>query len=250
MFKSLFKSLGFGNVKIDARLHNPSVVQGGVLSGDVHVMGSDSHTTIDELWIKVMTQFKREGDDYDTTHNIALAQYKLLDRFPVPPHQQQAVPFQIQLPFETPVTTMGYQRVYLQTAAETSALFDPNDNDPIQVAPHPHSARVLQAIQNIGFQLFKVDCEYNTRFGGQYPFVQEFEFKPTGEFRGRLDEVEAYLKPHPHGIDVTFQIDKRGGWSEFFGTDESYARLQLTLNDLQDHNLENNLRNYIYQRMH
>lgn len=249
MFKKLFKSLGFGNVKVDARLRNPSVVQGGTLEGDVYIMGSDSPTTIDQLYLKVITQFKRESGDSEYTENITLSQFKLFDRMPVQAHEQRSVPFQIPIPFETPVTTMGYQRVYLQTAAETSAIFDPSDNDPIQVQPHPHSQRVLQAIQNIGFSLFKVDCEYNPRFGGQYPFVQEFEFKPSGEFRGRLDELEAYLRPHHHGIDVTFQIDKRGGWAELFGTDESYAKLQLTQNDLHDYNLENNLRNYIWQRM-
>jgi sporulation-control protein len=144
---------------------------------------------------------------------------------------------------------MGYQKVYLQTTLETSAIFDPSDTDAIQVQPHPHVQRMLQALQNIGFNLFKVDCEYNRRFGGQYPFVQEFEFKAGGEFRGRLDELEAYFRPHPQGINVTFQIDKRGGWSEFFGTDESYAQLQLSANELQSGNLENSLRNYIYQRI-
>lgn len=250
MFKSLFKSLGFGNVKIDARLRTPSVPQGGTLQGDVYIMGSDSHSTIDQLWVKVITNFKREGsDDYEYNQNITLAQYKLFDRLPVAAKEQKSVPFSIQLPFETPVTTIGYQRVYLSTVADTSAIFDPGDTDAIQITPHPHSDRVLRAVQNIGFTLYKVDCEYNTRFGGQYPFVQEFEFKPTGEFRGRLDELEAYLKPHPNGCDVTFQIDRRGGWAEFFGTDESYARLQLTLHDLNDPGLENNLRNYIWQQM-
>ncbi|MDQ4121780.1 MAG: sporulation protein [Acidobacteriota bacterium] len=248
MFGNIFKKLGFGNVKVDARLHNPSVVQGGILSGDVFIMGSDSTTQIDELYLKVLTQFKKEGDDYDSTHNCVLAQHKLFDRFQVNAGEQKSIPFQIQVPFETPVTTMGYQKVFLQTTLETSAIFDPNDTDYIQVQPHPHVQRMIQAIQNLGFSLHKVDCEYNRRFGGQYPFVQEFEFKPHGEFRGRMNELEAYLKPHPHGVNVTFQLDKRG-WSEFFGMNESYAQLQLSVQDLQGYNLENNLRNYLYQRL-
>jgi sporulation-control protein len=108
----------------------------------------------------------------------------------------------------------------------------------------------LNAVQGIGFSLFKVDCEYTHKFGGRFPFVQEFEFRPTGEFRGRLDELEAYLRPSGQGIEVIFQIDKRAGaFSEFFGTDESHASVQLSEADLQNPNLGMNLRNLIAQRM-
>ena len=248
MLGKLFKKLGFGNAKVDARLHNSTVVQGGTLNGEVQITGSDDATTIDELFIKVVTQFKKEGDDYDSTHDCVLAQHKLFDQFQIGAREQKSIPFQIQVPFETPVTTMGNQKVFLQTTLETSAIFDPSDTDYIQVQPHQHVQRIMQAIQNLGFSLYKVDCEYNTRFGGQYPFVQEFEFKPQGEFRSRMNELEAYFKPHPGGINVTFQFDKRG-WSEFFGVNESYAQLQLGVQDLQSQNLEGNLRDYLYQRL-
>ncbi|HYP50820.1 MAG TPA: sporulation protein [Pyrinomonadaceae bacterium] len=248
MFGNIFKTLGFGNAKVDARLHNATVVQGGALSGDVYITGSDSATTIDELYLKVVTQFKKENDDHESTHDCVLAQHKLFDRFQVNANDQKSIPFQIPIPFETPVTTLGYQKVFLQTTLETSAIFDPSDTDYIQVQPHPHLQRMVGAIQNLGFSLHKVDCEYNRKFGGQYPFVQEFEFKPHGEFRGRMNELEAYFKPHPHGINVTFQLDKRG-WSQVFGMNESYAQLQLNVQDLQGNSLERNLRNYLYQRL-
>lgn len=248
MIGNIFKKLGFGNAKVDARLHNAAVVQGGVLTGDVLITGSDAATTIDELVLQVVTQFKKEGDDYETTHDCVLARHKLFDRFQIAANEQKTIPFQIPIPFETPVTTHGYQKVFLQTKLETTAIFDPKDTDHIQVQPHPHVERMIGAIQNLGFSLYKVDCEYNRRFGGQYPFVQEFEFKPHGEFRGRMNELEAYFKPHSSGISVTFQFDKRG-WSQLFGMNESYAQLQLSVQDLQTNQLENNLRNYLYQRL-
>lgn len=250
MFKSIFKKLGFGNAKVDARLRGGAVMQGGVLKGDVFITGADEAVTIDELYLRVMTEYTRESDDYQTTESCALAEHKLFDRFTIQPREEKSVTFAVQMPFETPVTMMGWDRVYLQTTLETSAIFDPNDTDPIQVAPHPHTERVLNAVQSIGFSLFKVDCEYTHKFGGRFPFVQEFEFKPTGEFRGRLDELEAYLRPKEQGIEVIFQIDKRGGaFSEFFGTDESYASTNLSAAELQNPNLGMNLRNLIAQRM-
>jgi sporulation-control protein len=250
MFKSLFKKIGFGNAKVDARLRGGAVRQGGVLEGDVFISGADDATTIDELYLRVVAEYTRENDDYQKTESSVLAEHKLFDRFTIQPREEKSIPFAIQLPFETPVTMMGWNRVYLQTTLETSAIFDPNDTDQIQVAPHPHTESVLNAIQSIGFSLFKVDCEYTHKFGGRFPFVQEFEFRPTGEFRGRLDELEAYLRPNPQGIEVIFQIDKRGGaFSEFFGTDESHASVQLSAADLQNPNLAINLRNLIAQRI-
>jgi sporulation-control protein len=251
MFKSLFKKLGFGNAKVDARLRGGAVPQGGILEGDVFITGADEATTIDELYLRVMTEYTKEGDDYESRHSCVLAQHKLFDRFVIQAKEQKSIPFAIQIPFETPVTTVGgYNRVYLQTTLETSAIFDPKDTDPIQVAPHQYTQQVLNAIQNLGFSLYKIDCEYTHRFGGQYPFVQEFEFKPSGEFYGRLDELEAYLRPNPNGIQVIFQIDKRGGmFSEYFGTDEAHGSINLSVADLQNPQLPQVLRNLIVSRM-
>lgn len=249
MFKSLFKKLGFGNISVDARLRG-AVVQGGVLQGDVFITGADDATTIDELYLRVVTEYARESDDHQVYDNYTLVQHKLFDRLTIQAKEQRSIPFAIQIPFETPVTTFGWNRVYLQTAAETSAIFDPSDNDPIQVTPHTFTQAVLNAVQNIGFSLFKVDCEYNKRGNRHFPFTQEFEFKPTGEFRGRLDELEVYIYPNQNGVEVIFQIDKRSGaFGEWFGTDESYASVNLSAADLQNPSLGMNLRNFIAQRI-
>ena len=249
MFKSLFKKLGFGNISVDARLRG-AVRQGGVLEGDVFITGADDAATIDELYLRVACDYTREGDEHSTNESSILVQHKLFDRLVIQPKEQKSVPFAIQMPFETPVTTLGGSRVYLQTAAETSAIFDPSDTDQIEVHPHPYTDQVLSAVQNIGFSLYKVDCEYAPRFGGRFPFVQEFEFKPTGEFRGRLDELEAYVRPNQNGVEIVFQIDRRGGmFSEFFGTDESHGFVNLSAAELQSPNLSATLRNLIYQRI-
>ena len=250
MFKSLFKKMGFGNVEVDARLHDGAVRQGGNLTGDVFIKGASDAATIDEIYLRVMTEYTRESDDYERRESCELAKYKLSDRMTIAANEQKSVPFSIPLPFETPVTTMGFNRVYLETKLETSAIFDPKDTDPIEVAPHHFTEKVLSAIESIGISLFKVDCEYTHKFGGQYPFVQEFEFHAGGEFRGRLDELEAYLRPNQNGIEVIFQIDKRGGaFSEYFGTDENHASVNLSAADLQNPNLPGILRDLIVRNM-
>lgn len=113
---------------------------------------------------------------------------------------------------------------------------DPSDWDEISVKPHPLMEKVLQAVQNLGFHLHEVDCEYNPRLGHPYPFVQEFEFRPNGKYYGRLDELEVTLRFDGYQLEVLLQIDRkvRGLQSfieESFGLDERYAHLQIPASD-------------------
>jgi sporulation-control protein len=249
MFKSLFKKLGFGNVKVDARLRG-AVEQGGVLEGDVFIVGADEPMTIDELYLKVVTDYTRESDDYTKTETVVLVEHKLFDNVTIQAKEEKSFPFSLQLPYETPVTIMNFNKVYLQTTAETSAMLDPSDSDKIEVKPHPYTDKVLKAVESLGFSLFKVDCEQRYKTGGRFPFTQEFEFKATGEFRGRLDELEVYVYPNASGIEVVMQIDKRGGaFTEFLGTDESETTLKLSAADVESPNLANIFLNAIKQRI-
>ncbi len=66
------------------------------------------------------------------------------------------------------------------------------------------------------------------------PFGQDFEFVVRrGEFRGKLDELEAIMFPEERSLDLVLQIDRavRGlgrFLSEAMGTDESYVRITVT----------------------
>lgn len=74
--------------------------------------------------------------------------------------------------------------------------------------------------------------------GNGLPFYQEFEFKPfNGEFRGRLDELEAAFSLTETGAVVTLQVDRavRGLGSllsESMGMDESYTSFAYTQADM------------------
>jgi sporulation-control protein len=115
--------------------------------------------------------------------------------------------------------------------------------------------RVLQAVERLGFHLHKVDCEYAHHFGGHYPFVQEFEFKPTGNYRNYLDELEIIFRLNPDELEVLLELDKRargfGGWlDEAFDLDERYARFYLTQSDLDEINVEAMIDDIIHSHIH
>ncbi|UFJ41583.1 sporulation protein [Brevibacillus humidisoli] len=256
MFKKLLASVGIGSAKVDARLHNDSLMPGETISGEVHIVGGDVSQEIDDIYMYVITHYERERDDRKVKEECILVKHRLAERFMLKPEETKIIPFSFPLPYETPLT-IGRQPVYLRTGLDIKNAIDPGDSDYIEVRPLPVMSKVLDAVKEIGFQLYKVDCEYNRYLGRTYPFVQEFEFRPTGKYRSRLDELEVIFFPRGDELELLMQIDKRarglmGALEEAFNMDERYVRLRLTAADAQrstselaqaiDQTIQNNLR--------
>ncbi len=233
MFKKLLSRVGIGAATVDTRLSTESLVPGEMLNGDVHITGGESDQDIDDIYLYVETEYKREYEDTTTTETCELVKYCLSERFNLHPQETKVIPFSFPLPYETPLT-LGHQPVYVRTGLDISMAIDPKDTDYIEVRSHPLMQLVLEACQNIGFQLRKVDCEYNPYFGGNVPFVQEFEFRPIGQYQGQLDELEVVFSLQSDDLlDVFLEIDKRargfGGFlQEAFDLDERYALVQVS----------------------
>lgn len=237
VFKKLLASVGIGSAKVDARLHNDSLMPGETLSGEVHIVGGDVSQEIDDIYMFVVTHYEREYDDKKGKEECVLVKHRLAERFLLKPEETKIIPFAFPLPYETPLT-IGRQPVYLRTGLDIKNAIDPGDSDYIEVRPHPWMSKVLDAVKQIGFQLYKVDCEYNRYLGRTYPFVQEFEFRPTGKYRSRLDELEVIFFLRRDELEVLMQVDKRarglmGALEEAFNMDERYVRFRLTAADAQ-----------------
>jgi sporulation-control protein len=235
MFKKLLASVGIGSAKVDARLHNDSLIPGETVSGEVHIHGGDIEQMIDDIYMYVVTHYEREYDDHKVKEECILVKHRLAERFLLKPKEEKVFPFSFRLPYETPLT-LGRQPVYLRTGLDIKNAVDPGDSDFIEVKPHPLMVRVLDAVQSLGFQLFKVDCEYNRYLGRSYPFVQEFEFRPVGPYRGRVEELEIVFYLREHELEVLLEVDKRargllGLMEEAFNLDERYVRFRITESD-------------------
>jgi sporulation-control protein len=236
MFKKLLASVGIGSAQVDARLEEDSLIPGEIVKGEVHIVGGDVAQEIDEIYMFVVTHYEREANDTKVKEECTLVKHRLSERFTLQPKERRVLPFAFQLPYETPLT-MGRQPVYLRTGLDIKNAIDPGDSDFIEVRPHPLMAKVLDAIRGLGFQLFKVDCEYNRYLGRTYPFVQEFEFRPTGAYRSRLEELEVIFFLRQGELEVLLELDKRArgllsALEEAFNLDERYARFRLTEADL------------------
>lgn len=236
IFKKILESVGVGNAKVDARLHNDTLIPGELITGEVHIEGGEIEQDVDDIYMYVITHYEREHDNKKVKEECILAKQLLSAKFKLQPKEEKILPFSFPLPYETPLT-MGRQPVYLRTGLDIKNAVDPGDSDFIQVLPHPMMEAVLDAVQQLGFQLFKVDCEYNRYLGRKYPFVQEFEFRPTGKYRSKLEELEVVFFLKENEMDVFLELDKRakgffGALEEAFNMDERYIRFRLTQADL------------------
>jgi sporulation-control protein len=248
MFKKILASVGIGAAQVDTRLFNAALCPGEMLEGEVKITGGDVEQEIDDIYLKVITEYEREVEDSTVREECILANDRLSEKFTLQAKERKTIPFSLLLPYETPLT-IGRQPVYLRTGLDIKTALDPKDRDAIEVLPHPLMQKVLSAIENLGFKLTEVDCEYAPHWG-RYPFVQEFEFKPTGKYRDRLDELEVIFNLSQNELEVLLQLDKKsrgwkGVWDEVRNLDERYVRLRVDEYDADlEMMLEDAIENY------
>lgn len=237
IFKKLLASVGIGSARVDARLTQDSLVPGDHVTGEIHLTGGEVAQDIDEIYMYVITHYEREDNHKKGKVECTLAKHRLTEKISLQPEEKLVLPFSFPLPYQTPLT-MGRQPVYMRTGLDIKLAIDPGDSDFIDVRPHPYMEKILDAIQSIGFQLYKVDCEYNPYLGGSYPFVQAFEFRPIGPLRSRVEELDVFFFLRDGGLDLYLELDRRargflGRAEEAFDLDDRYIRLHLSEEELK-----------------
>jgi sporulation-control protein len=173
---------------------------------------------------------KKMGDEeYQSDEVIAGVQLP----GPIQLGRGHSLPFRMDLPVHTPVTSLGGRNfVWLRSGLDVPWAMDPSDKDALQVYPNQPQANVLQAMETLGFRLYKVDIDARSSWFGR-KWVQEFEFKPAGYGRARYDEVEVVFEgQRGDQLDLMLQLDRSargfGGFlMEMSGTDESWQRVSV-----------------------
>lgn len=225
-------TVGIGAATVDTRLAQSSCFPGDTLTGEVHLRGGKVAQELDAIYLLVATKYKRESGDSTYYVEHVLARHQLAEHGVIAPGETRVVPFSMRLPEETPVTVHKVP-VYVKTGLDIPGALDPKDQDYIQVQPHPLMTAVLNAVQALGFQLVKVDCEYSHLGILSQPFVQEFEFRPIGAYRSRLTELEVIFRLRGEVLDVFLELDRRGrglaGLLETaFDMNERFVQVQVT----------------------
>ncbi|UXY14004.1 sporulation protein [Chitiniphilus purpureus] len=219
MFKKLLAALGAGGASVDTRLNNPTLAPGEVLSGEVLIQGGEVPQTLEHVELALMTEVEVEHEHGEHYSNHVLGTIRLAGRQEVQPGQQIRLPFQFQLPLETPINdtavlAAGYVRapVWIHTDLAIQSAVDASDRDYVTVRPTAPMQRLIQAMSQAGFTLSRVDVERGTaRAGNRYSTLgcyQELEFRPSyGSWS--IAEVEVTFLPGPHDTLVLLEIDRR-----------------------------------------
>ena len=232
-FKKALASIGIGNTKVDTLVENTQLYPGQELRGVVKMQGGDIEQDFNAVHLELRTSYLKESGDSTYNQEYVITATGIHQPFQLGKGQLQEFPFSLHLPIDCPLT-MNKSRVWLETRLEVSMAVDPRDTDQLQVLAPPDVATVLEAMGSLGFHLREVQCEYNHRFGGDKPFVQDFEFVTRGgPFQGRFDEVELYFFPDHHHLAVMLELDRKarslsGLFQEAIGSDERHTSVTLT----------------------
>jgi sporulation-control protein len=235
--KSFLRAFGVGGAEIDAVLDNDRVQPGGTISGTLHIRGGEASQTASRAVLELAARVTRKMGDHEVQADEVIAGLELTG--PIPLGQPHALPFRLEVPTHTPVTAYGGRNfVWLRSGLDVPWAVDPSDTDRLDIVPTPEQANVIDAMESLGFRLYKVDIEPRSSWFGRR-WVQEFEFRPVSRGNYRFDEIEIVFESQRGSqVEVLMQIDRAarglgGLLMEMTGTDESWRRAVLDASSRQ-----------------
>lgn len=216
MLNQVLSKLGLQGIKIDTLLQNPHLQPGQMLQGQINFQGGSSNKNINGIYLRLMTLAEVESGDHEHAQELCIAQWHMSGAFQLLANQTHQIPFNLQLPFETPITALNCaqnkSRVWLHTHLDVDWGLDATDRDYIQIHPSPVIQAFLQAMQQCGYQLFSTDVERGQLNGGHFRSTigcyQEIEFKPIQWMSG-VNEIEVSFVTEAQQTHVLLEIDRK-----------------------------------------
>ncbi|EGG43887.1 MULTISPECIES: sporulation protein [Streptomyces] len=234
-FKKLLASLGAGGASVETVLTEENVVPGGVVQGEVRIQGGSVDQQIEGLSVGLQAKVEVESGDQEYKQNIEFATQRLGGAFELKAGAVHAVPFGLEIPWETPVTMIDGQslrgmQIGVRTELQIARAVDSGDLDPVNVHPLPAQKAILDAFIQLGFRFKDADMERGHIRGTRQrlPFYQEIEFYPPQQYRG-LNQVELSFVADDHEMDVVLEMDKKPGL--FSEGSDTYRAFRVGLHD-------------------
>ncbi|MGW7521766.1 sporulation protein [Streptomyces sp. NPDC054796] len=236
-FKKLFASMGVGSASVDTVLHEPNVVPGGVVQGEVRIEAGSVDQQIQGLSVGLQAKVEVETNDGEMKQNIEFGRQSLGGAFDLAAGSSHTVPFQLEVPWETPITMfLGQQltgmNIGVTTELAIARAVDSTDLDPVNVHPLPAQQAILDAFGQLGFRFKSADMEKGHIRGTRQrlPFYQEIEFFAPQQYRG-LTQVELSFVADGNEMDVVMEMDKKPGI--FSGGTDSFRSFQVSQSQFQ-----------------
>lgn len=232
IFKRMLGALGVGAPSVDTVLTTPRVLPGGVLSGEVRLRGGDFDAEIEHVALGLVAKAEAEHGEGEQVGLAEFFRAQVAGPFTLRQGEEQVIPFQIPVPWETPISEVGGRHLHgmaigVRTELAIAKAVDKGDLDPVAVAPLPSQERVLQAFAQLGFGFKSADLEMGHIYGvrQELPFYQEIELYPPHHYAGLINEVELTFVTSPEGLDVILEADKRTGR---YGSEDAIGRFHVS----------------------
>lgn len=187
LYKSL-ASLGIGAASVDTRLNQQPYYAGSPVEGVVFIRGGQTEQQIDDIYLYLVIHYLKN----DKKTSYILQKYQLSKAFAIQANQTKEIPFQIDLPLITPISTGSYP-IFLKTGLDIKMAIDPSDQDLIEVLPHPVVQKCLKQIEDSKFILYQIYNLYD-HDSRPHPFQQIFQFRPTGSYHGFIDKLNLLFR--------------------------------------------------------
>ncbi|PTM56419.1 sporulation protein [Desmospora activa] len=200
MFNKALASLGVGAAKVDTRLETSQFQPGDTVRGEVLIRGGHVDQRVDDIYLYLMVHYLKN----DKKIAYVLEEFKLSESFSIQAREYQIIPFQIRLPYHTPMSC-GRFPIYLKTGLEMKLSVDPTDLDRIEVFPHRTVEKILGEMERSGFIMYQVYNEFSQQCK-QLPFLQIFQFRPAERYHGYLDEMNLFFDVDSHEVHMDVEI--------------------------------------------
>ncbi|WP_086668572.1 sporulation protein [Lentzea kentuckyensis] len=226
MFGRMLSAFGIGGPSVDTVLDSPHAVPGQAITGQVRIQGGSSDAEIGQVALSLVT-----GDDQ---HGQATEFFRTVVQqgLRVPANQLVSIPFQLQLPWETPITAVGGAAlpglsVGVRTELIVAGAPDKGDLDQVLVGPLPSQNKVLDAFGQLGFSFRGTEVEAGRlpAVPQEFGFYQELEFFPPAQFAGSMNQVELTFVANADELHVVLEADRRRGAFSPGGDTSGHLRL-------------------------
>ncbi|WP_405800335.1 sporulation protein [Streptomyces halstedii] len=218
VFKKLLGSLGVGGPTVDTVLTSGAAVPGGSLSGQVHLKGGSADFTVEGITLELVARVEAEHEEGESERMVSFGRFTVSGGFVLAEGAEHSVPFDVPLPWETPVTELYGQDLGIvlgvRTELAVAGARDKGDLDRLSVAPLPAQEALLETLGRLGFGFRSADLELGhiRGTGQQLPFYQEIELSPAPQYAHEVNEIELTFLADPGGLEIVLEADKRGGF--------------------------------------
>ncbi|WP_410639918.1 sporulation protein [Amycolatopsis sp. lyj-346] len=213
MFQKVLATFGSGGARIDARLLDRTAAPGRPLHGEVLLLGGEVDQEIKGLAVALLARVQVPGGKVE---DLPFGTRQLVGSELIRAGQQVRVPFEVPLPWETPVTSVYAKpltgmAVGVRAELDLAAVSDPFDADAVAIEPLPAQKRILDALSRLGFTFREAVLEQGRVDGArqQLPFFQEIRFAPSPRFAGVFSQVAVTFLTSAECTDVVLEVTKR-----------------------------------------